>query len=144
MAEVMTEQGAGSWWVGVLLAGVTVVAGLGGCVTDSAVSDSSMGERAPSQLSTSRLAEVNAEGSMLVGSARGAVERSNSTPEQVVQHMAIAPASARSETPGTARLSATGGPGAALESGSRAPIGEPITPRHLEAELNRLEAELGR
>jgi hypothetical protein len=133
MAESMIEQGAGSLWVSVVLAGVAVFGGLGGCATDSAVSEAAVADRAASQLSTSHLADEHAEGSMLVGSARAAVERS-SAPEQVVQHMVINPAT---------RLSVTGVPGA-LEPGSRTQIGEPITSKHLEAELNRLEAELGR
>jgi hypothetical protein len=57
-----------------------------------------------------------------------------------VQHLAVDPASARPDATDTTRLSVTGGPGAA----PRTPIGEPITSKHLEAELNRLEAELGR
>jgi hypothetical protein len=135
MAKLMIEQGAGSWWVSMALAGVTVFGGLvfgalGGCATDDPAA--------------SQLAEVRAEGSMLVGSARAAVERSNAAPEQVVQHLAADPASVRPDAPGSTRLSVTGGPGAAPEPGSRAPIGEPITSKHLEAELNRLEAELGR
>jgi hypothetical protein len=55
--------------------------------------------------------------------------------------MAVDPASVRRDGP---RASATGAAGAALPSGSRAASAEPITSRHLEAELNRLEAELGR
>jgi hypothetical protein len=131
MAKSMIEQGAGSWWASVALAGVTVFGGLAGCATDDAA--------------TSQLAEVHAEGSMLAGSmlagsARAAVERPNAAPEQVVQHLAADPASARPDATDTTRVSVTGGPGVA----PRTPIGEPITSKHLEAELNRLEAELGR
>jgi hypothetical protein len=69
-------------------------------------------------------------------------------PEQVVQRMAPEPTSAASsagrraaagERPADARLSAAG----VTRADSRPSPGEPITSKHLEAELNRLEAELG-
>jgi hypothetical protein len=77
-------------------------------------------------------------------------------PEQVVQSNRPDPTSTRSATPFVApgaaaapsrtdaeRLSATG-VARTGESSANARRGELITPRHLEAELNRLEAELGR
>jgi hypothetical protein len=74
-------------------------------------------------------------------------ERVTGGPEQVVQRMAPEPTSAASsgdrraavERPADARLSAAGVTRA--DSRPSSP-GEPITSKHLEAELNRLEAEL--
>jgi hypothetical protein len=61
----------------------------------------------------------------------------------VVQHMAPGPAPAASTAPVTAPASGSAarlGVAASAAGVSRSP--EPITSKHLEAELNRLEAEL--
>lgn len=140
----MIEQGGGSGRVRVVLAGVTLLAGLGGCATDSAFADAAVVDPGSTEMAATEMAGTRGEGSMLEGSARAAVERSNGAPEQMVLHMVGDPANVRPDAPSTRRLSATEGTGASLAQGSRARTGEPITSRHLEAELNRLEAELGR
>jgi hypothetical protein len=73
--------------------------------------------------------------------ARAPEAAAPSQPERVVQHMAPSPASATAPVTAPASGSAARLDVAASAAGaSRSP--EPITSKHLEAELNRLEAEL--
>jgi hypothetical protein len=62
-------------------------------------------------------------------------------PERVVQHMTPNPAPAADAAKGAA-TPAAGGPAARLGGNGASRSAEPITSQHLEAELNRLEAEL--
>ena len=87
--------------------------------------------------------------------SRVAAKVTVSGPEQVVQRIAPAPVAPARGVPGSAALPSTSptspgvGPGAAAapteaaRSAGEPPVNaEPITSKHLEAELNRLEAEL--
>ena len=85
--------------------------------------------------------------------SRVAAKATVSGPEQVVQRIEPAPVASASGVPGSAAVPSTpatsAGVGAAAapaeaaqSAGEPSANAEPITPKHLEAELNRLEAEL--
>lgn len=96
---------------------------------------------ARSRRSLLALAMVVAQGGGLAcGSSTAGPVREGGTPsqpERVVQRMTPTPDPAASSAPSA---SASRGDVAASAGAARAP--EPITSKHLEAELNRLEAEL--
>jgi hypothetical protein len=74
--------------------------------------------------------------------SRAAVPAVTTEPQQVVQRMVPAGAAVAVAT-GAASSSPGSKPAAPTSDGPRRPA-EAITPKHLEAELNRLEAELGK
>jgi hypothetical protein len=115
MAESMIEQGVGSRW-SMVPAGALLLGALSGCI---AAADSSKSSEPAAQAS---------------------VERSSAEPRQVVQSNRAEPSrSAASALPREASAVSVH----VDESRAQFRGSESITPKHLEAELNRLEAELG-
>lgn len=121
MGEWMSGQGSGLGLLS-LLGGVWVGGILGAC---------SSGNEAAAQ-------RDNSPGAARLG--RGDTPRE---PQRIVQHMVPAPRRSNDEA---SAPSASNGTRAAAGAAVASPKsrGEQITSKHLEAELNRLEAELGR
>jgi hypothetical protein len=123
MAESMSQRGVGSRWSRWGLG--AAVAALMGCATaDESPFDGS-----------------ESDGESVTASSAGVARAPSSQPEQAVQRLRIDPAPAGASAREARRPSAAGMVPSGAEPRARA--GVPITSKHLEAELNRLEAELG-
>jgi hypothetical protein len=122
MTASMIEHAAGSRWSMLVLGALAGFGGLAGCLAGCLAAEDD----------DSKATRVAAEAS---------VERLSGEPLQVAEHNLTDPVGVRS---GLTRLSSAGVAHSTPEPGSSARVPEPITSKHLEAELNRLEAELNR